>query len=426
MLDRTLLRLLSEREPMQKLYPAVPMEAIGKTTRVILKQMRDWLEENPDAGRVQPDEFNTYFALRNPKLSPEQLKAFRVEFADIGKPVDDTVTRGIRNRLAEARTSAMLLELLDGYENGETDLTAGLRGIAEFHESQTKTSKEATTIAVDITDELDKAESDWGFKFRLNILNEYVRPLQGGDFVIVGARVGVGKTSFNASELTFMAKQVDTLYPDENRTILILNNEGPGRRIRLRTYCSAIGTDTAGLGKLRDEGKNLLELYSKAQGGRNVIQIEDIHGMGTYEVEQLIVKHNPAILLIDMLDNVQFDGTTNNNGERGDQILGALYSLARIWGVKYDTVVFAMSQLNAKAVGERFPGLDTLANSTTDKPGTADLIITIAEDEQDHMMRSRFIGCPKNKLIRAHGRECPRAEVRFDNRTGRYTDPVAK
>ena len=423
MLDRTLIRLLSTRKEMELLYSSVPMEALNNNTRVILRIMRAYFHDNPSAEVIQAAEFGTYFALRQPKLKPEQLAVYVDLFKEIGQSVDDVIMSGIRQRLVEARTSTMLLDLVERYESGEADLTAGLRSVYEWNMENMHIVSNDDEVDEDIWDYMNSIQHEEGFRFRLQCLNRVTRPLQGGDFIIIAGRVGVGKTSWLASELTYMAKQVDALYPDEERTILMLNNEGTGERIRLRTYCAALGTNMEGLGKYTSREK-LLNDYIEAQGGRRVIRIVDIHDYTSDQIEDLIIRYKPAICVVDMLDNVKYVGGVNNNGERGDQIIEALYARARIWGVKYDTVMMAMSQLSAEAENVMFPTQTMLANSKTGKPGTADLIITISASPEAHMKRSRFIGCPKNKLIRADGIECPRAEVLFDNTTSVYIDPA--
>lgn len=165
------------------------------------------------------------------------------------------------------------------------------------------------------------------------------------------------------------------------------------------------------------------EEYAAALGGRpGALRVFDVHDMSSHEVEDIMKQYRPGVVLFDMVDNIKFGGDTNNNGQRTDQILEAMYQWARLMGVKYDCAVLATSQLSADADGVSYPTLPQLKDSKTGKQGAADVIITIGALNDPVLESSRYIGCTKNKKVRTGKKGSPQQEVFFDSQRGRYKE----
>ena len=273
-----------------------------------------------------------------------------------------------------------------------------------------------------IEDLLKEEENDVGFHWRLPCLNRHIKPLKAGDFIVVAARPDKGKTTFAASELTHMASQVDSLYPDERRSILWFNNEGPGRRIITRNFQAALNATTEQLVEYSNAG-TIRDQYAAALGGRGgTLRVFDIHDMWNHEVEDLMRLHKPAGVLFDMVDNIKFGGDANNNGQRTDQLLEAMYQWARMMGVKHDCWIMATSQISADGDGIQWPTLPMLKDSKTGKQGAADVIITIGTLNDPNFLNARYIGTTKNKKVRTRMPASPMCEVTFDGDRGRYNE----
>jgi replicative DNA helicase len=155
-----------------------------------------------------------------------------------------------------------------------------------------------------------------------------------------------------------------------------------------------------------------------------VLRVFDIHDMWNHEVEDIMKAHRPALVLFDMVDNIKFGGDTNNNGQRTDQLLEAMYQWVRMMGVKHDCAMLATSQLSADADGLSYPTLPMLKDSKTGKQGAADIIITIGALNDPVLENSRYIGTTKNKRVRTGKRGSPQQEVFFDSQRGRYKEAV--
>lgn len=217
-----------------------------------------------------------------------------------------------------------------------------------------------------------------------------------------------------------MAPQLAELYPDRFRPVVWLNNEGPGRRILSRIRQAALGMST---GEIRELGPNKArQLYIEAIGGdEQRIMVKDIHGFTNWEVEEMLRKLDPGLVIYDMIDNISFVGGTINHGERTDQILEAMYQWARALGVRLDFPGIAMSQISADGEGHRWPLQSWLKDSRTGKQGACDFILTGGFDP--NLPSTRFIGTTKNKLKLEGAKGNPEAQVFFDADRARLREP---
>jgi len=275
-------------------------------------------------------------------------------------------------------------------------------------------------VELDWDDMIEEDTHNVGFQWRLTALAKFFRALRPGDFGIIAMRPDRGKTTLVASEVTYMAPQALTLWPDQFRPALWLNNEGPGRRILSRVRQATLGMSVS---EVREMGSEAAKAkYKELMGGRDdMIQVIDIHGWTNYEVEELIRKKNPSLVVFDMIDNIQFVGGMTNNGERNDQVLEAMYQWARSLAVRYDFTGLATSQISALGEGLQYPLQTQLKDSQTGKQGACDFIITGGFDP--NRPGSRFIGATKQK-IKLEGAVDLHAEVFFDQDRARFVMPT--
>lgn len=436
-LDITVLRLLKYRERHDRLARSVPKGALQPLTAELLSDFGVFFREFQDAQRIEHGPFLTWYrGFRHPTMKDDQ---FGLYSAVIKKSMDDIspeLEAGLMERLVAADTAARVTALLERWNQGdEVDLYRELRKNVEHFEQQVDRKVKNPQVLDPIEDLLKAEENDTGLHWRLPCLNRHIKPLRAGDFIIVAARPDKGKTTFCSSELTYMAAQLDDVYPGENRSILWFNNEGPGNKIIMRNFQSALGATTEELVKLSNTPASeanakyrtkVREDYALALGGRpGALRVFDIHDMWNHEVEDIMKAHKPGVVLFDMVDNIKFGGETNNNGQRTDQLLEAMYQWARLMGVKHDCAVLATSQISADGDGVSYPTLPQLKDSKTGKQGAADVIITLGALNDPVLENSRYIGCTKNKKVRTGKKGSPTQEVFFDSQRGRYKEATA-
>lgn len=422
-LELTLLKLLKYRDKFTRFYRHIPMKVLDAKTAIVLADFKVYFEQHPTAERIDAESFFTWFRLAHPTLKEEAASVYAVQFKAMMTDVMPEIERGIMERLVAAETAYNLTDILTRWNAGdEIDLYAAMRDHVAVYEQALNRTVKLPWVKDSIHDLLLADQNDVGLHWRLDCLNRSMRPLRGGDFGIIAGRPDKGKTTFFASELTFMSKQVDALYPGENRSIIILNNEGPGKRVITRLHQAALNATISELIAKAQAGTIEAE-YAEAVGRTDIIKVLDIHDFWSHEVEDVLREMPPAVVLFDMIDNVKFGGGAANNGQRTDQLLEAMYSWARVLAVKHDCVMLATSQISADGDGVPYPTLPMLKDSKTGKQGAADFIITIGASNDPSLSNSRFIGATKNKLAREGGPRDPRAEVIFNGLRARYNMP---
>lgn len=419
-LDLTLLRLLRTRDRYDLYNRSVPKDILEPHTRILLDDYGKWYDESNGAP-ITAEGFLPWFLLAHPKLKDEPKALLTGIIKNAQASVPEDVERGILTRLEDARQAAALTALLEKYNAGEeVSITRTVIGLADSVPMSAEAMPEAE---FNIDKMLDEEQNDWGFHWPLDALNQSMRPSRPGDFGILAARVDQGKSSFIAHVLSHFAPQVDKLFPGEERSILVLNNEGLGSRLNQRLTNATLNMNMDELVEARRAGRDLWQDVVDAWGGRKVVRVMDVHDRPMSYLENLIRRTNPAVIVVDMLDNVPFDGAVGNGGQRTDQILEAAYQRARIWAVKYKAVVLAASQLSAEAAGSLYPGLQHLSNSRTGKAGAADFVLMLGHSDDEMLKNSRWFSLPKNKLARSKGPKDPRIEVPFDGPRSRFNNP---
>ncbi len=423
MLDTTILRLFTSRDKYERMRQAVPDKALDDKTQVLLSDYGKFFRQFPDSKRIEREPFWSWFkAFGHPNLNAEQMARYEQVVTDITKPVPPELEAGFTAQLVATDVASRLADLIERWNEGdEINLNSAMRELVDYYDTQIDKKVKTPLVTDDIDDLLEDDASNRGFKWRLDAINEAMRPLISGDFGIIAARPDVGKTTFLTDSLSFFAKQIEEVFPEQGRTILWFNNEGPGRRIKKRLYQSALNASYTDLLQLQSAG-TLRPKFRQAMGGsEGAIQIYDVHDFWNWEIEEIIRANNPAIIVFDMIDNIKFGGSAANNGQRTDQLLEAMYQWARVLAVKHDCAVLANSQISAEGENMQYPLLSMLKDSKTGKQGAADFIMTIGF--QSNAPDTRYLGLTKNKLAIEGGPKGLKHSVLFDGGRGRYVEP---
>lgn len=402
----------------------MPTHTLDVKTQTILADYGKFFREFPDVTAIEEEPFWLWFkSFGHPTLKEDVLDYYRQIIRQIQQPVPEELEAGLMDRLVAADTAHKLTEMLEKFNEGEEiDLGSGLRTVVEQFELDRNRKVKTPWVKDDIGDLLQDDADDRGLHWPSDELNLSMRPLRPGDFGIIAARPDVGKTTFCAHALTHFAAQLPELYPDEERSILWFNNEGPGRRIVSRLYNAALNATTTDLVELHKAGAIHRAYEDAIRGPKERIRVFDIHDFWNHEVEDIVRQTPPAVILFDMVDNIKFGGGVNNNGQRTDQLLEAMYQWSRVMGVKHDCVVLATSQVSADGENLCYPTLSMLKDSKTGKQGAADFILTIGY--QQDFPNSRFLGLTKNKLAREGGPKSPKIETVMDGLRSRYNSPL--
>lgn len=332
-------------------------------------------------------------------------------FSELAKPSEENgkIIELLNSMKAHSEAAKLGVLALDVAQGKRT--LADLQQAVESYQSQTTVvEKEVDEFVEDDLEKLlDAAYSSGGLNWRLGSLNRALGPLRIGDMGFLFARPETGKTTFLASEVTFMAEQ---LTGDD--CILWFNNEEQGSKVKLRCYEASLGSSLDKI--LANKGK-AIEAFKNRTGNR--IKLRDDSGLSRSDVERLCKKYKPRLILFDQIDKIK--GFT---ADRDDLQLGAIYQWARELAKSYAPVI-GVCQAGGEAEGIKYLNMGHVANAKTSKQAEADWILGIGLDYHDPTFVRGF-SISKNKLLGSketdpslrHGRW----EVIIEPEIGRYRD----
>lgn len=416
MIEISILRVMSTREGFEKMFSAVPVKALEEKTRLLVKDIKRYYDTYTDNDSIDFVLFRDSFHRWHPQLDDQDIAYYDKILRYVETNLSDVSRAVLLNSMIELNLATDLATLLDEYNNGmEVDVIHDAQELIELALAAMERKTEDNWIKPDMDDLIESMDVKNGLTWRNPELAANLRPLVGGDFVIVAGRPDTGKTTFITDNATHMATQVDT------RPILWLNNEGPGKRIVSRMIQSALGINIDKMKTLHEEGK-LKTAYADSIGAIDRIRVLDIHDYWNWQVEELIDLHQPKLIIVDMIDNVKFSGMSLHEGARTDQILESMYQWFRKTAVKYDCAVIATSQISADGEGMQYPSMDMLKDSKTGKQGAADLQIMIGKSDAPELQFYRYISTPKNKMARPGKLSYFRHSLIFSNEQARYVE----
>lgn len=413
MIDLLLLRTMKSRHDHGLLKPLVHTDALKPETAALLNDFDRYFTTFPSHETIDLATFMTRFPDWHKGIADDKVREYAMIMANVlNKENDEDQKSEIIRMLADNDVSIKLGNILEEWQEGDIGDLLGTLSAAMDKYRLSRGVKTVKFIDTPIKELLQDDFSDAGIKWRLASLNKSMRPLRPGDFGIIAARPDQGKTSFIASEISFMAPQL----PDA-RNVLWLNNEGHGKRIIPRIWQATLGYTMTEM-KAMSEADKLEEQFLAVMKRFDKVRVVDIHGMNNSQVEMIIESNNPGVVVYDMIDNIGGFG----DAARTDSRLEQMYQWARERCVKYDHVGLATSQISVDGDNTKFPTLGMLKDSKTGKQGACDFQLMIGSVDIENLKMSRFLSLPKNKLMRPDGPKDPRADVKFDMLRSRFEE----
>lgn len=403
---------MSQRKDYAALNPMISEKSVDAVTLALIQNFGRYYESYPTHEKIDWPTFVPQFLRWNPGMKDEKLKQFGAVLQSAMKPADEDQRRNVVNDLAELGLGTEIANYVAQYEEGELDDLFG--SITDAQERYKKRVGFKMVRFIDTSiDQLINEEFDGsGLQWRLECLRSTMRGLRPGDFGIVAGRPDKGKTSFIASEITELARQLPA-----DKNAVWFNNEGPGKRIIPRLYQAALNFNMDQM-KIHSQAGQLQDLYCEKLGRLDRIRVIDIHGLNKTQVEILLEDNKAGLAVFDMIDNIQGFG----DAPRTDLGLEKMYQHQREQMVKYECIGLATSQISSDGDGMMFPTMPMLKDSKTGKQGACDFQIMIGASNDALYATSRFIGVVKNKLRHPTGPSDPKAEVKFDSPRSRYDD----
>jgi replicative DNA helicase len=325
---------------------------------------------------------------------------------------EDTTLKLIQSILAHKKLKEISLAAYDVTE-GKLE-PEKMKQLLEDYLKQTEEQEKGETFDF-ISDDLEELAHDTikkpGLRWRLSALNQMLGSLRKGDFGFIFARPETGKTTFLASETTYMAEQLE----DTAGPIIWFNNEEQGNKVKLRCYQASLGLNMTQL--FSNLAGNRDAYMAKTKGKHKIFDAGIIHKS---TVEQVCKQYKPALVIFDQIDKI-----TGFNNDREDLRLGQIYQWARELAKEYCPVV-AVCQADGTGEGQKWLTMANVANAKTSKQAEADWIVGIGKIADAGYENLRFLHASKNKLMgdedtipdMRHGRK----EVLINATVARYED----
>lgn len=399
-MDYDVLYLCSRsKENLTKYRRYIKPHVVMKETNTILDGMDKYYKTFPSLLDFSWESFTAFLiADQSKRLTDDSIVKLRMMLTKAKEFVPHHAHDEVVKSLIELDYLALIMDECEKVKEGSSDLehvhilaTNALKDVERYIE------KDELFVSADLSSIADRITSS-GYEWRLDALNRSLGPLRTGNFVIVAARVEVGKTTFLASEVSYLAQQLP-----KDRPVVWVNNEEESSVVFFRIVQAALGQESKTI--IADSKKAMDDYEALMAGDKNRIRVtKDTNNIR--DLETLFREVNPGLIVFDQLDKV--DGFKSD--EREDLRLGKVYKWARELSRSYGPVI-AASQLSATAVDLKDPpfiGLDALRGSKTDKPGEADAVITIGkykEPKSPEEETIRTINVPKNKLPGGGGKQ---------------------
>lgn len=395
-MDTELLQLLRVRATFDQFKPYLRPEVLAKQTAVLLSGMQDYYDAHPAETEIEWDSFATWMTVTKAKRLPEkEVKLLRALIERLAlTPSTLVVQSDVLDYFIRVDYASRIEEVASKIVGGDDKADLGdVVDLVHDYEAAANRAISKTDLFADFSLSVVTASAAKpGWDWRLEELNRSLGPIRGGDFIILGARPEVGKTTFLADQTSYIAGQMQNA--GVTRPIAWANNEERHDKVAFRIMQAALGLEQK---VILGDPASYEALYDHKVGKSRILLPRSDAGFNHRKaLESWFKEVRPAMIVFDQLDKVH---GFSSSEDRDDLRIGKAYQWAREMAHQYDCPVITASQATGDAEGVEYVSQDMLRGSKTDKPGEADAIITIGKSADPKMEYERYINVPKNKLF---------------------------
>lgn len=243
--------------------------------------------------------------------------------------------------------------------------------------------EEYTGMTLDELEEQFNEEGAW--ELAPSELSSRIRGgLRPGHAVIVAARPERGKTLFGTNfNAGFLQRGARTLY---------IGNEDPVPDLVIRLLANLSGMTEEEMFADKDRAMRLA-----IDKGYENCTFAGLSPGTLYEVEALIRRHSPDIVLVDQMRNIR--ANTENNTQRLEVVAQELRNMAR----RHHCVMISMTQVGDSGRDKLELNDGDIDGSNTGIPGACDVIVMIGSNDEFELRDLRRVTLAKNKRGGDHG-----------------------
>lgn len=385
--DIDLLAVTSNKDVYNRFKEHVKKHNVSKITLDLFNVLGEYWDNFPERTDVNYSEFRTFFSIVKGKKLSNPI-AYEMAFDNLKEALDkpSPIAKDLLAKLIEVDYATRIYDVCLNIGTGIGGELTSIEPLLHEYKKEIGASVEKEDVFVNPSlSYISEVVSTGGLNWRLKELNISLGPLRKGDFVIIAARPETGKTTFTASEASYMLTQLK-----EDEHVIWINNEEASNKVMMRVIQAFHGVTT---GELLSKTSHYEEGFI-SNGGNKFLVLDDDSGIRSVnKIATLFKEFKPGLIIFDQLDKV--DGFKQ---DREDLRIGQLYEWARDLAKEYCPVI-AISQVDGTGEGEKWIHMNQLRGSKTDKIGEADAIVTIGKSNEPGKDLERYLHIPKNKLF---------------------------
>ena len=380
--ERDLLVLLLSKATYENYFNYIDLPYIKDTYKELyyvyscLKEIHELLPAD-----VGLSELQAYFFTKYPDLDKDLYLGLFKTLSEA--PIDPTLGVALLKQIKARRQALKLSEQAFKFSNGNATFESITNEYEQFTDG-THQAEEFEFVTTSLSTIIEDIFRKPGLRWRLDALNKSLGSLRKGNFGFLFARPEVGKTTFLASEISFMLEQLRV----DHGPIIWFNNEQVGAEVMLRVYQGYFGIR---LGQLKANPKKYEQEFKEKTQGRFLLV--DNANVDRSLVEKICRLLKPSLIVMDQIDKIK-----GFAADREDLRLGSIYIWARELAKQYCPVI-GICQADGSGENQKWLTMDNVANAKTSKQAEADWILGMGHVHAEGMQFIRYLHLSKNKLM---------------------------
>ena len=298
--------------------------------------------------------------------------------------IDPTLGIALLNKIKARKQALRLSEQAFKFSTGSANFESVVGAWDKLSEGKRDVLEEFEFVTTKLSDIIHDIFKKPGLRWRLDALNKSLGSLRKGNFGFLFARPETGKTTFLASEISYMLEQLR----DDHGPIIWFNNEQVGAEVMLRVYQGFFGLR---LEQIKSNPKKYEEDFQRLSKGK--FRLVDNANIDKTLVERIVKQLNPSLVIFDQIDKIK-----GFAADREDLRLGSIYIWARELAKTYCPVV-GICQADGTAENQKWLTMDNVANAKTSKQAEADWILGMGATHSEGTQYIRYLHLSKNKLM---------------------------
>ncbi len=392
--DASLIGLfLRDRSIFDRHERLIPEHLLENGTKTVLADIRKWYETHRHGDIAESmDSFWEWVKLKqHPTFTEKKLAFIKTILQRAAAASRSKTANELLQTLVLRDWAGKIADKADRFSSGETEFDLFSELLDDVEEARRAAglhvdhSYEVRTPLAKLLERIRNPEN--GLMWRHPHLRDAIGPLRIGDLAALVAYVDSGKSTFLASEVTYMATQLN-----HGEHVLVFNNEDPADKVRLRLMRALLGWTNEQLDQFENVAMDrMVHELGGAELDDRIVLIDNAR-ISTGLVRAKIREYNPKLIVFDQLYKVV--GVRTPNKENEVEGLRRKFEWAR--GLAKDIApVIAVHQANSQTNGELFIEMHQLAGSGQAIQGEVEFLITLGKDLQDPEKRGLYV--PKNK-----------------------------